>query len=156
MDLKNNFMLRAIELSINSVNTAGGPFGCVIVKENKIIAEGSNKVTSSNDPTAHAEIVAIREACKKLNTFNLTGCDLYTSCEPCPMCLSAIYWSHIDNIYYANTREDAKKIEFDDSFIYLEISKKIEERNIPMKQLLRKEALEAFELWEKKGDKIKY
>ena len=156
MDLKNNFMLRAIELSINSVNTAGGPFGCVIVKENKIIAEGSNKVTSSNDPTAHAEVVAIREACKKLNTFNLVGCDLYTSCEPCPMCLSAIYWSHIDNIYYANTREDAKKIEFDDSFIYLEISKKIEERNIPMKQLLRKEALEAFELWEKKGDKIKY
>ena len=149
-------MLRAIELSINSVNTAGGPFGCVIVKENKIIAEGSNKVTSSNDPTAHAEVVAIREACKKLNTFNLVGCDLYTSCEPCPMCLSAIYWSHIDNIYYANTREDAKKIEFDDSFIYLEISKKIEERNIPMKQLLRKEALEAFELWEKKGDKIKY
>ena len=136
MDLKNNFMQRAIELSINSVNTAGGPFGCVIVKENKIIAEGSNKVTSSNDPTAHAEVVAIREACKKLNTFNLAGCDLYTSCEPCPMCLSAIYWSHIDNIYYANTREDAKKIEFDDSFIYLEISKKIEERNVPMKQLL--------------------
>jgi tRNA(Arg) A34 adenosine deaminase TadA len=156
MDLKNNFMQRAIELSINSVNTAGGPFGCVIVKENKIIAEGSNKVTSSNDPTAHAEVVAIREACKKLNTFNLAGCDLYTSCEPCPMCLSAIYWSHIDNIYYANTREDAKKIEFDDSFIYLEISKKIEERNVPMKQLLRKEALEAFELWDKKGDKIKY
>ena len=156
MNSKNNFMLRAIELSINSVNTAGGPFGCVIVKDNKIIAEGSNKVTSSNDPTAHAEVVAIREACKKLNIFNLAGCDLYTSCEPCPMCLSAIYWSHIDNIYYANTREDAKKIEFDDSFIYLEISKKIEERNIPMKQLLRKEALEAFELWEKKGDKIKY
>ena len=156
MDLKNNFMSRAIELSINSVDNAGGPFGCVVVKENKIIAEGSNKVTSSNDPTAHAEVVAIREACKKLNTFNLVGCDLYTSCEPCPMCLSAIYWSHIDNIYYANTREDAKKIEFDDSFIYLEISKKIEERNIPMKQLLRKEALEAFELWEKKGDKIKY
>ncbi len=156
MDLINNFMQRAIALSINSVNTAGGPFGCVIVKENKIIAEGSNKVTSSNDPTAHAEVVAIREACKRLNTFNLAECDLYTSCEPCPMCLSAIYWSHIDNIYYANTREDAKKIEFDDSFIYLEISKKIEERNIPMKQLLRKEALEAFDLWDKKGDKIKY
>ena len=118
MDLKNNFMLKAIELSINSVNTAGGPFGCVIVKENKIIAEGSNKVTSSNDPTAHAEVVAIREACKKLNTFNLVGCDLYTSCEPCPMCLSAIYWSHIDNIFYANTRDDAKKINFDDSLIY--------------------------------------
>ena len=115
MNLKNNFMLRAIELSINSVNTAGGPFGCVIVKENKIIAEGSNKVTSSNDPTAHAEVVAILEASKKLNRFNLAGCDLYTSCEPCPMCLSAIYWSHIDNIFYANTRDDAKKINFDDS-----------------------------------------
>ena len=101
MNTKNNFMLRAIELSMNSANNDGGPFGCVITKENEIIAEGSNKVTLSNDPTAHAEVVAIREACKKLNTFNLTGCDLYTSCEPCPMCLSAIYWSHIDNIFYA-------------------------------------------------------
>ena len=110
MTLKNSFMLRAIELSINSTNNAGGPFGCVIVKDNKIIAEGSNKVTSSNDPTAHAEIVAIRDACQKLNTFNLSGSDLYSSCEPCPMCLSAIYWSHIDNIFYANTRDDAKKI----------------------------------------------
>ena len=101
---KNKFMLRAIELSISSANATGGPFGCVIVKDNKIIAEGSNKVTFSNDPTAHAEIVAIREACKKLNKFNLSGCDLYASCEPCPMCLSAIYWSHVDNIFYANTR----------------------------------------------------
>ena len=98
---KNNFMLRAIELSINSANNDGGPFGCVVTKGNEIIAEGSNKVTMSNDPTAHAEVVAIREACKKLNTFKLTGCDLYTSCEPCPMCLAAIYWSHIDNIFYA-------------------------------------------------------
>ena len=109
MTLKNKFMLRAIELSISSANGNGGPFGCVIVKDEKIISEGSNKVTFSNDPTAHAEIVAIRDACKKLNTFNLSGCDLYSSCEPCPMCLSAIYWSHVDNIFYANTREDAKK-----------------------------------------------
>ena len=156
MNLKEKFMLRAIELSINSVNTVGGPFGCVIVKENKIIAEGSNKVTSSNDPTAHAEIVAIREACKKLNTFNLNGCDLYTSCEPCPMCLSAIYWARIDKIYYANTREDAQKIDFDDSLIYSEFNKNIGERKIPMIQMMRNEALKAFELWDKKTDKVKY
>ena len=156
MKPKNNFMLRAIELSINSANNDGGPFGCVVTKENEIIAEGSNKVTLSNDPTAHAEIVAIREACKKLNTFNLSGCDLYTSCEPCPMCLSAIYWSHIDNIFYANTRGDAKNIDFDDSFIYSEISKKHEDRKIPIKQILREEASKAFELWSKKTDKIKY
>jgi len=153
---KNKFMLRAIELSISSANGTGGPFGCVIVKDDKIIAEGSNKVTFSNDPTAHAEIVAIREACKKLNTFNLSGCDLYASCEPCPMCLSAIYWSHVDNIFYANTREDAKKINFDDSLIYSEISKKNEDRKIPIKQILRDEALKAFEIWNKKTDKIEY
>ena len=156
MDLKNNFMLRAIELSINSVNTAGGPFGCVIVKKNKIIAEGTNLVTLSKDPTAHAEVVAIREACKKLNTFNLNGCVLYTSCEPCPMCLSAIYWSRIDNIFYANTRDDAKKINFDDSLIYSEISKKNEEKKIKIKQIMRDEALKAFDLWDKKIDKIEY
>ena len=156
MTSKNNFMLRAIELSINSANGTGGPFGCVIVKDDKIIAEGSNKVTFSNDPTAHAEIVAIREACKKLNTFNLSGCDLYASCEPCPMCLSAIYWSHVDNIFYANTREDAKKIKFDDSLIYSEISKKNEDRKIPIKQIFRDEALKAFEIWDKKTDKIEY
>jgi len=153
---KNKFMLRAIELSISSANGTGGPFGCVIVKDDKIIAEGLNKVTFSNDPTAHAEIVAIREACKKLNTFNLSGCDLYASCEPCPMCLSAIYWSHVDNIFYANTREDAKKINFDDSLIYSEISKKNEDRKIPIKQMLRDEALKAFEIWNKKTDKIEY
>jgi tRNA(Arg) A34 adenosine deaminase TadA len=153
---KNKFMLRAIELSISSAEDTGGPFGCVIVKDDKIIAEGSNKVTFSNDPTAHAEIVAIREACKKLNTFNLSGCDLYASCEPCPMCLSAIYWSHVDNIFYANTREDAKKINFDDSLIYSEISKKNEDRKIPIKQMLRDEALKAFEIWNKKTDKIEY
>ena len=156
MNVNNNFMLRAIELSINSAKNAGGPFGCVIVMDNKIIAEGSNKVTSSNDPTAHAEIVAIREACQKLQKFNLTGCDLYASCEPCPMCLSAIYWAHIDNIFYANTRNDAKKINFDDSLIYSEFSKKIEDRKIPIKQILRNEAQKAFEIWSKKTDKIKY
>ena len=153
---KNKFMLRAIELSISSAKDTGGPFGCVMVKDDKIIAEGWNKVTFSNDPTAHAEIVAIREACKKLNTFNLSGCDLYASCEPCPMCLSAIYWSHVDNIFYANTREDAKKINFDDSLIYSEISKKNEDRKIPIKQMLRDEALKAFEIWNKKTDKIEY
>ena len=153
---KNKFMLRAIELSISSAKDTGGPFGCVIVKDDKIIAEGSNKVTFSNDPTAHAEIVAIREACKQLNTFNLSDCDLYASCEPCPMCLSAIYWSHVDNIFYANTREDAKKINFDDSLIYSEILKKNEDRKIPIKQMLRDEALIAFEIWNKKIDKIEY
>ena len=153
---KNKFMLKAIELSISSANGTGGPFGCVIVKDDKIIAEGSNKVTFLNDPTAHAEIVAIREACRKLNTFNLSGCDLYASCEPCPMCLSAIYWSHVDNIFYANTREDAKKINFDDSLIYSEISKKNEDRKIPTKQMLRDEALKAFEIWNKKTDKVEY
>ena len=153
---KNKFMLRAIELSINSANGTGGPFGCVIVKDDKIIAEGLNKVTFSNDPTAHAEIVAIREACKKLNTFNLSGCDLYASCEPCPMCLSAIYWSHVDNIFYANTRLDAKNIDFDDSFIYSEITKDLENRKIKMHQMHRDEALEAFKIWENKEDKIKY
>ena len=156
MTPKNKFMIRAIELSISSANGSGGPFGCVIVKDEKIIAEGSNKVTFSNDPTAHAEIVAIREACRKLNTFNLSGCDIYGSCEPCPMCLSAIYWSHIDNIYYANTREDAKEINFDDSFIYSEFSKKMKDRKIPIKQMLRDEALKAFEIWDKKKDKIEY
>ena len=156
MESKNKFMLRAIELSIRSANGTGGPFGCVVVKDNKIIAEGSNKVTFSNDPTAHAEIVAIREACKKLNTFNLSGCDIYASCEPCPMCLSAIYWSHIDTIYYANTRNDAKKINFDDSMIYSEFSKKIEDRKIPIKQMLRDDALEAFDIWDKKTDKVEY
>ena len=149
-------MKRAIELSENSANGTGGPFGSVIVKDEKIIAEASNEVTFKNDPTAHAEIVAIRKACKKLNTFNLSGCDIYTSCEPCPMCLSAIYWSHINNIYYANTREDAKKINFDDSMIYSEFSKKIEDRKIPIKQMLRDDALKAFEIWDKKKDKIEY
>ena len=156
MEEKNKFMLKAIELSIKSAETIGGPFGCVVVKENEIISEGSNKVTSTNDPTAHGEIVAIREACLKLNTFNLSGCELYSTCEPCPMCLSAVYWSHIDKIFYANTRDDAKNIDFDDTFIYSEINKKIEDRKIKMIQMHRDEALKAFKIWDEKTDKIKY
>ena len=156
MSEKNLFMMRAIELSIESAKSKGGPFGSVIVKHNKIIAEGSNQVTINNDPTAHGEIVAIRSACQKLNTFNLSGCDLYSSCEPCPMCLSAIYWSRIENVFYANTRIDAKRIDFDDSFIYSEINKDLENRKIKMHQMHRDEALEAFKIWENKEDKIKY
>ena len=154
--MSNKFMARAIELSIKSVNIGTGPFGAVIVNDNKIISEGFNAVTSDNDPTSHAEILAIRIACKKLNNFSLKGCDLYTTCEPCPMCLSAIYWARVDNIYYANTRSDAQKIDFDDAFIYEELKKNIKERKIPMHQMMRDEALKAFELWDKKTDKIKY
>ena len=151
-----DFMKRAILLSIDNIKNNGGPFGCVIVKENEIIAEGVNRVTFNNDPTAHAEIVAIRNACQKLNTFNLEGCELYSSCEPCPMCLSAIYWSHIDNVYYGNSREDAAKIKFDDKFIYDELSLEIKERKIPISQLSRDEAIKAFNIWEKEENKIRY
>ncbi len=154
--MKNEFMKRAIELSIESVNRGGGPFGSIIVKDNNIVAEGSNKVTLTNDPTAHGEIVAIREACKKLNNFSLNQCELYSTCEPCPMCLSAIYWARIDKIYYANTRDDARKIDFDDSIIYAELQKNIDKRKISMIQIMRNEALKAFELWDKKKDKVKY
>jgi len=154
--MNEKFMIRAIELSVENVNKGGGPFGSVIVKDNKIIAEGSNKVTLSNDPTAHGEIVAIREACKKINNFSLNGSELYSTCEPCPMCLSAIYWARINKIYYANTREDAQKIDFDDSLIYTELKKNIDQRKIPMIQMMRNEALKAFELWNKKLDKVKY
>ena len=154
--MKNKFMQRAIELSIESINSGGGPFGSVIVKDEKIISEGMNRVTVNNDPTAHGEIVAIRNACKKLNNFNLSDCSLYSSCEPCPMCMSAIYWSRIGKVYYANTRDDAKKINFDDSLIYSEIPKKNEDKKILMKQIMRNEALKAFDLWDKKTDKIEY
>ena len=154
--MKNQFMFRAIELSIESVKKGGGPFGSVIVKDKKIISEGFNQVTTTNDPTAHGEIVAIRKACKSLNNFNLSGCELYSTCEPCPMCLSAIYWAHIEKVYYANTRDDAQKIDFDDSLIYSELLKNVKKRKIPMVQMMRDEALKAFELWDKKTDKIKY
>jgi guanine deaminase len=149
-------MSKAIQLSIKSVNSGTGPFGAVIVKNNKIISEGFNTVTLVNDPTSHAEIAAIRIACKDLNNFSLKGCDLYTTCEPCPMCLSAIYWARIDKVYYANTRSDAQKIDFSDALIYEELNKSIKERKIPMHQIMRDEALKAFELWDKKEDKVKY
>jgi len=154
--MSNKFMERAIELSIKSVNTGTGPFGAVIVKDDKIISEGFNTVTLTNDPTSHAEIVAIRTACKSLNKFSLQGYDLYTTCEPCPMCLSAIYWARINKIYYANTRSDAQKIDFSDSLIYEELNKTIKDRKIPMNQMMRGEALKAFEMWDKKKDKVKY
>jgi tRNA(Arg) A34 adenosine deaminase TadA len=155
-NLSKNFMLRAIELSMISLKEDGGPFGCVIVKNNEIISEGFNEVTNKNDPTAHAEIVAIRNACKKLNTFNLKGTQMFTSCEPCPMCLSAIYWSHIDKIYYGNNRKDAAKIGFDDSYIYDELSIDLNKRKIPLEQINEKEAIKAFEQWEVKTDKTVY
>ena len=155
-NLSKNFMLRAIELSMISLKEDGGPFGCVIVKNNEIISEGFNEVTNKNDPTAHAEIVAIRDACKKLNTFNLKGTQMFTSCEPCPMCLSAIYWSHIDKIYYGNNRKDAAKIGFDDSYIYDELSIDLNKRKIPLEQINEKEAIKAFEQWEVKTDKTVY
>ena len=149
-------MQRAIELSIESINSGGGPFGSVIAKDDKIISEGMNRVTVNNDPTAHGEITAIRQACKKLNTFDLNGYELFTNCEPCPMCLSAIYWSHIDKVYYANTRDDAHKIDFLDPIIYTELQKSNEEKKIQMVQMMRAEGLKAFEIWDKKIDKIKY
>ena len=154
--MSNKFMKRAIELSIKSVDSGTGPFGAVIGKDNKIISEGFNIVTSSNDPTSHAEIVAIRNACNTLNNFVLKDCDLYTTCEPCPMCLSAIYWARINKIYYANTRTDAKKIDFSDAMIYEELNKNIKDRSIPMNQMMRDEALKAFDMWDKKKDKVKY
>lgn len=155
MDSK-DFMRRAIELSIDSVEKGGGPFGAVIVKNGEIIAEASNSVTTDNDPTAHAEVNAIRKAAKKLNTFNLEGCEIYTSCEPCPMCFGAIYWSRLDRIFFANDRNDAKNIGFDDSFIYDEIQKPIDKRKIKTIIILKDEALEAFKKWQKKTDKIEY
>ena len=154
--MNNKFMKRAIELSIKSVNSGTGPFGALIVKDNKVISEGFNTVTLAKDPTSHAEIVAIRNACKVLNNFSLEGYDLYTTCEPCPMCLSAIYWARINKIYYANTRSDAQKIDFSDSMIYEELNKTIKDRKIPMHQMMREEAIKAFELWDKKKDKVKY
>lgn len=134
----------------------GGPFGAVVIKDGKIVGRGNNKVTSSNDPTAHAEVMAIRDACKNLNTFQLDGCILYTSCEPCPMCLGAIYWARPDKVFYANTREDAAAIGFDDDFIYNEINVSMDERKIPFEQIARDEALRVFELWQSKSDKTAY
>ena len=154
--MKNKFMKRAIELSIESVNKGGEPFGCVIVKDEKIVSEGSNKVTSTNDPTAHGEIVTIRNACKKLNNFNLKGCELYSSTEPCPMCLAAIYWAKLDRVYYCATRQDAELAGFADDHIYREIPLQPQERSIGMTQILRDEALVVFDAWRAKDDKVPY
>ena len=149
-------MRRAIELSKMSVQNGGGPFGAVIACNGKIVAEGSNCVTLDCDPTAHAEVSTIRKACKALKTFDLSGCEIYTSCEPCPMCFGAIYWAHIDKIYMGNDRKDAAKIGFDDDFIYQEIALSPEQREKPSEILLRDEALEAFRMWEEKEDKTEY
>lgn len=149
-------MREAISLSCESVRQGGGPFGAVIVKDGKIVARGSNSVTLLNDPTAHAEMTAIRAACSAMKVFRLEGCELYTSCEPCPMCLSAIYWAGIRKIYFANTREDAKRIGFDDSFIYDQIPLAPSRRTVPSEEMMRAEALQAFRLWERKEDKVEY
>lgn len=152
-----DFMRMAIALSEDNVkNNLGGPFGAVIVKNGQIIAKSANTVTTTNDPTAHAEVAAIRLACQTLNTFSLEGCTIYASCEPCPMCLGAIYWARIDKLYYANTKKDAAAINFDDDFIYQEIDLKPEDRKLPSQQLLRDEALRAFEMWQQSTNKTDY
>ncbi len=149
-------MRRAIALSEESVRKGGGPFGAVIAHAGTIVAEASNRVTLDNDPTAHAEVSAIRAATLRLGTFDLSGCDIFTSCEPCPMCLGAIYWAHLDNIYYANDRNDAAAIGFDDDFIYKEIALKPSERHKPMRILLPEEAKGAFEMWQANDNKTEY
>lgn len=153
---KEELMRRAIALSISSVHHGGGPFGAVIARNGEIIAKASNSVTKDHDPTAHAEVNAIRQACDKLQTFDLTGCEIYCSCEPCPMCLGAIYWAHLDKIYYANTRTDAANIGFDDDFIYREIPLRPEDRHKAMEQLLPQEAIAAFQQWQDSKDKTEY
>lgn len=153
---KRDLMRRAIALSEESVKNGGGPFGAVIARNGEIIAEASNKVTIDCDPTAHAEVSAIRLASKRLGTFDLSGCEIYTSCEPCPMCLGAIYWAHLDRIYYANNRSDAAAIGFDDDFIYKELELKLEDRSTPIINLMRAEAMKAFSMWQDKDDKTEY
>src|ERR1700724_1574304 len=155
--MDNPFMAHAIQLSIENVLSGnGGPFGAVVVKDGTIIAEGANQVTSRNDPTAHAEVVPIREACKLLGVFDLEGCEIYTSCEPCPMCLGAIYWARLSRVYFGNADADASRIGFDDSLIYHEIAQPHSQRKIPMIQMMRQEALAAFRAWENKSNKIAY
>ena len=150
-------MRRAIELAQEGIdNDQGGPFGCVVVKDGQIIGEGCNRVTSTNDPSAHAEIVAIREACRKLNSFQLDGCSIYTSCEPCPMCLGAIYWARPANVFFAGTRGDAAAAGFDDDMIYEELDKPNEQRTRPMTNLMREQAVEVFRNWIEKPDKVEY
>ena len=157
MTREEKFMQEAIALSRNGImNNEGGPFGCVIVKEDTIIGKGNNRVISDNDPTAHAEVVAIRDACKNLNSFQLEDCEIYTSCEPCPMCLGAIYWARIKMVYYANNRQDAAGIGFDDSMIYDEIGMDLNNRKIPIIGLRKEEALKIFEQWKDKNNKTLY
>lgn len=153
---KEDFMRKAIELSIENVKNGGGPFGAVIVKDGEIVATGVNRVTANHDPTAHAEVSAIRAACEKLGTFDLEGCEIYTSCEPCPMCLGAIYWAHLDKIYYGNNKTDAARIGFDDSFIYDELALERKDRKKVMEEMLPEEAKAAFQAWENKADKVEY
>ena len=149
-------MQMAIDLSVSNVHDGGGPFGAVIVKAGEVVATGTNRVTTDNDPTAHAEVNAIREACRRLGTFRLQGCVIYTSCEPCPMCLSAIYWAGIERIYYGNTKLDAEAIQFGDKFIYDEIALDPQQRSIPTRMIMREQALRAFREWEAKEDKVEY
>lgn len=152
-----NFMNKAIEAAIKGVlSNDGGPFGCVIIKDGEIIGTGNNKVTSSNDPTAHAEIMAIREACKNLDSFQLDGCIVYTSCEPCPMCFGAIYWARPQKVFYGCNKADAAEIGFDDEFIYKELDLELSKRSIPFEQINRETAVKAFKAWKEKDDKIEY
>ncbi|HKR30151.1 MAG TPA: nucleoside deaminase [Terriglobales bacterium] len=152
-----NFMRRAIALSLENVRSNnGGPFGAVVVKNGQIIGEGANQVLATNDPSAHAEVVAIREACRRMTTFQLTGCEIYASCEPCPMCIGLIYWSRPERVYYANTAADAASIGFDDDFIYHELARDPQNRSLKMVQMMRDEALSAFREWDKKPDKLRY
>lgn len=150
------FMREAIRLATESVSNGGGPFGAVIVRDGEIIAGSSNRVTIDNDPTAHAEVNTIRQACQKLGTFDLSDCVIYTSCEPCPMCLGAIYWAHLKCVYYGNTKKDARDIDFADDFIYEELDKPIDRRSVPFINMLREEALSSFRLWSEKTDKKEY
>lgn len=150
------FMARAIQLSLENIEKGGGPFGAVIVKDGEIIAESGNSVTNDNDPTAHAEVNTIRKACKKLDTFDLEGCIIYSSCEPCPMCLGAIYWAHLDELYFANNKKDAGNIGFDDAFIYDELDLPYEKRKLKTNQFMRDEAIKAFEKWDEFEGKTEY
>ena len=156
MNYNEKYMRKAIALSIENIKKGGGPFAAVIVKDGKIVSTGTNGVTTHNDPTAHAEVTAIRKAAKKLKTFDLAGCEIYTSCEPCPMCLGAVYWAHLDKMYYGNTKTDAKNIGFDDSFIYDEIELKLSERRLKSVRKLPDEAIKAFQAWTDTTDKIEY
>ena len=154
--MKKVFMQMAIDLAIENIKNGGGPFGAVIVKDNEVVATGVNRVTATNDPTAHAEVSAIRAACQKLGTFILSGCEIYSSCEPCPMCLGAIYWSHLDRLYYGANKVDAADAGFDDSFIYKELEISPSQRRVRTSILMSKEALKVFEAWKTLEDKIEY